>query len=245
MAWMTDEEWEYTQDCKDKKITARSARNKRTHNGKGGAVKFPSDYLSKKELKAMNGPVESYRMNDPMSWDEFKRLPDDLKVTYVKALREKYKVPDSALAEAMGVSTHVFGKWMRCYGLGAGKGSGAAGRHWYNTPEHDQFVAWWNGVSIEAVDSNSEDANETVKEAEAAAYCDNDIAVTKDDVKENGNMWPENKKTDKMRCETHCAVPLHGAMTFEGPIDDILRTIGMLLSGQNVHINIDWNLMKE
>lgn len=243
MPWMTDEEYEYTQDCKEKKITARSARHMRTHNGKSGAVKLPSDYLSKKELRNMNGPVESYRMNDPMTWEQFKKLPDDLKVTYVKALREKYKVPDSALAEAMGISTQVFGKWMRCYGLGTGKGSGAAGRHWYGTYEHNQFVAWWNGVNLE----------ETVKEAEAAAYCDNDIVTT--EAVANAIPMKTVEETEAQKYapiddvlkhgETRCVVPSNGYMTFEGNIDDILRSVRTLLDGRKVHIKVEWDLMEE
>lgn len=47
---MTDEKYEFLQDCRDKKITARSARSTRTHCGKGGAVKFPSDYMSKRRF---------------------------------------------------------------------------------------------------------------------------------------------------------------------------------------------------
>lgn len=45
---MNDIEYEFTKDVIEKKITARSARSTRTHNGKRGAVKFPSDYKTKK-----------------------------------------------------------------------------------------------------------------------------------------------------------------------------------------------------
>lgn len=85
---MKDEEFLFHSDCHEKKVTARSARNTRTHNGKRGKVKFPSDYLTKKEIKAMSGEVKSYRLNEPMSWREFKAMPDDIKVTYIKLLRE-------------------------------------------------------------------------------------------------------------------------------------------------------------
>lgn len=247
MAWMSDEEWEYKQDCKDKKITARSARNKRTHNGKGGAVKLPSDYLSKKELKAMNGPVESYRMNDPMSWEEFKKLPDDLKVTYIKALREKYKVPDSMLADSMGVGRPVFSKYMKCYGLSLGSATANAGRRWYNTPDHDRFVAWWNGVKLETVDSNSEDVEESVVDIPVETVETVDEPVEPADVQESVEDSPAPKNADKTesRCETRCAVPTYGCMTFEGNIDDILRSVGTLLSGRNVHIKVEWDLLEE
>ena len=60
---MKDEEYLFHQTCREQKNIARSARNKRTHNGKGGRVKFPSDYMTKKELQKMNGEVKSYRLN--------------------------------------------------------------------------------------------------------------------------------------------------------------------------------------
>ena len=81
---MKDETYAFISDVKDKKITARSARHTRTHCGKGGRVRFPSDNLSKKELQKMNGECKSFRLNDPMVWKEFKSMPDDLKITYIK-----------------------------------------------------------------------------------------------------------------------------------------------------------------
>lgn len=140
MAWLADEVHEFYEDCKDKKITARSARSSRTHCGKRGQVKFPSDYMTPKEREAMNGKCVSYRMNDPITWDEFKTWPDEHKVTYIKLLRKKYQVPDSALAGAWGLCksalTKPFAK------LGLNKGEGAGPRNW----DKEGFYAWWNGV---------------------------------------------------------------------------------------------------
>lgn len=100
---MTGEKFLFVSDVNEKKRTARGIHNKRAHNGKGGAVKFPSDYLSRKEKQAMNGEVKSFRMNEPMLWAEFKAMPNDLKVVYIKALRERYEVPDKEIFKMMGV----------------------------------------------------------------------------------------------------------------------------------------------
>ena len=64
---MTDEKFVFTSDVADKKRTARGAHNKKAHAGKGGKVKFPADYMTKKELTAMSGEVKSYKMNSPLS----------------------------------------------------------------------------------------------------------------------------------------------------------------------------------
>ena len=63
---MTDEKFVFVSDVAEKKRTARGSHNKRTHCGRGGTVRFPSDNMTRKELSKMNGEVKSYRMNDPM-----------------------------------------------------------------------------------------------------------------------------------------------------------------------------------
>lgn len=103
MPRLPDEQWAMIEDSIDKKRIAASAFKQRTHCGKGGC-NLPSDFRTKKELKAMNGEVKIYRMNDPMSWDEFKEMPDDYKKLYIKGLRNKFNVPDQHIAEMFNVS---------------------------------------------------------------------------------------------------------------------------------------------
>ena len=100
---MTDEKYTFITDVAEKKRTARAAFNKRTHNGKGAKVRFPSDYLSNKERNEMNGEVREYRMNSPITYSEFKKYPDDLKKNYVKRLRDMFDVSDTDIAAMMGV----------------------------------------------------------------------------------------------------------------------------------------------
>lgn len=114
---MKDETYAFIQDVREKKATARSARNKRTHNGKSGRVKFPSDYMTKKEIKAMSGEVKSYRLNEPMNWKEFKAMPDDIKVSYISLLRQKYNAPDSHICKMMGTNTCSFSQEMHRLGI--------------------------------------------------------------------------------------------------------------------------------
>lgn len=72
---VTDEKYLFLTDCAEKKRTAHSCHNRKTHAGKGGRVRLPHNNLTKKELEAMNGEVKSYRLNDPMTWREFSLLP--------------------------------------------------------------------------------------------------------------------------------------------------------------------------
>ena len=101
---MNDETFVFHQEIREKKTAARSAHNKRTHTGKRGAVKFPTDYMTKKELAKMSGEVKAYRLNDPMSWAEFKAMPEDIQTSYIKNIRDKFNVPAYKIGEMFGVS---------------------------------------------------------------------------------------------------------------------------------------------
>ena len=83
MSRLTDEQKEFIADCKDKTRTACGSHNKRSHCGKSGGIKFPSDSLTEKQKRAMNGKVVTYNINEALTDDEFKKLPDDIKKLYV------------------------------------------------------------------------------------------------------------------------------------------------------------------
>ena len=215
---MKDETYLFISDCRDKKNIARSARNKRTHNGKGGRVKLPSDYMTKKELKAMNGEVKSYRLNEPMSWKEFKAMPDDIKVTYIKLLREKFNCFDTAIAEIMGVNKATFSIEIKRLGLGHGEKHG--GRRTWN--ERDAFYAWASGAKVVA-----EQPEEPIPEGPVA--------------EESVDEWHEIPKEEVARIAFgNPAIPCQGNLTFEGNVEDILKSVRMILGNSNVRINICW-----
>lgn len=134
---MTDEKYLFISDCREKKQTARSAG---AMNKKHRAVRLPSDYLSRKEIKAMSGKVESYRMNDPMTWDEFKAMPQDLQRDYITLIRERFGVSDSAIDRMFGVSQTGFANKIVKLGLGKGKNCGVSNK------DKDGFLKWANGV---------------------------------------------------------------------------------------------------
>ena len=223
MAWLPDEQYEFIKDSMDKKNVARSARSTRTHCGKRGAVKFPSDYKTKKELNAMNGEVKSYRMNDPMTWTEFKELPDDLKVIYIKALREKFNVPDAAIAEMMGVPAYTLSRYFKYYGLARGKVAGG------NTPwQKEAFLAWAHGGDPEAVSENEEEVVEemTFEDLEASESVVEPVEET------------ENSNEDST--ERVCASPVTGSVTFVCDADQALNMLAMILGTHKVDLTVDW-----
>lgn len=150
---MTDEEYIFRTECAEKKRTARGSFNRLSHAGKGGRVKMPSDYMTKKERDKMNGEVQSYALHCPMKWEHFKRMPDDLKHEYLSAIINKYNPQREALAKMFGITPNTLYVTCREVGISFQNGGARKGRN-------DAFWAWVNG----ATEAKQETAPEIAEE---------------------------------------------------------------------------------
>jgi DNA-binding transcriptional regulator YiaG len=103
-------------------------------------MKTAADYMTQKQLRALNSEVKTYRMGSPMNWEEFSTMPDDLKKMYIKNLRKKFNVPDEELAMAMGVELAVFTEDLKSIKLSPRI---SEDRDWYGTDECGRFQTWW------------------------------------------------------------------------------------------------------
>lgn len=139
---MTDEEYIFRTECAEKKRTARGSFNRLSHAGRGGRVKMPSDYMTKKERDKMNGEVQSYNLNSPMKWMQFKRMPDDIQREYINSLIEKFDPQQTAIAEMLGVSAGTLNKLCR-ERLGISFERGGA----HGEGRNAAFWAWVNGAT--------------------------------------------------------------------------------------------------
>lgn len=99
---MTDEEYLFRSDIKDKKAAGRGAFHK--VRGGGKYVRMPSDNLTKEEREKMNGEVFTYNLNKPMVWKEYKTLPRHIRKEYCETLMSRYNVGPKALSIMFGVT---------------------------------------------------------------------------------------------------------------------------------------------
>jgi hypothetical protein len=223
MAWYSDEEYLFRKDSIEKKITARSARSTRTHNGRRGPVKLPSDFMTAKEIRAMNGECKSYPMNKAITWDEFKSWPDEHKVTYIRLLREKFNCPNNALAEMFDVHPTTLNGYLKCLGLGVGKGGSVSGKRTWNK---EGFLAWRHGIDAKAVK-------------------DSETPIENEEAEEN-NEPVEDVTAAPAICNVHHlpVIPKGGTMVFENNhADDALDTIKTLLSNVRVNLTVSWEFV--
>lgn len=234
---MTDEKYTFVQDVREKKVTGYSARKRRTHGGKRGRVKFPSDHLTKKELLRMSGECKSYRLNEPMKWAQFKEMPDDLKITYIKLIREKYNADGKSIAEMLGVCSATATKEFRRLGIGEGKTRGH-----YTKWDKEGFLAWCHGVSLPAEEIPVAEPAEVKSLGEQVQELEEELLNLQEEPvsEEVQEIEPEIVKEEPAK-----VVPKAGNMIFEGTAQDVLKTVAVLLGGANVRINLTWTLVED
>lgn len=85
----------------------------------------------------MNGEVQSYNLNSPMKWAQFKRMPDDIKREYLSTIISKYNPQQKALAEMFGVSRNTVCFMFKELGIPF-RGNVSETR----TGRNDEFWAW-------------------------------------------------------------------------------------------------------
>ena len=244
MALLPDEQYVMISDSIEKKKIAHSSHNRKTHCGRGGRVKFPSDYLSKKELKAMNGDVKSYNLNRPMTWKEFRSMPKDLQAMYIKKLRNEFGVPDIVLSKAMGICKSSFSRAMSDLNLSLGKNAGAKNKQWFDSEKSFKFFEYWNKFNKEkAVEEDSvEDEAEAVEETDISKEIPNDYMIDNIDISEIN--YGVGVTVDHVAEPEHIAIPTGGRLSFDCKFDDAVKVLESILSGTNVRLNVDWVVVK-
>jgi len=137
----------FDHDVRDRANVARSARCKKASVKGPRGCTLPSDYLTDAQKRKLNGPVESFRLDKPMSLEEFRRLPDDLKKEYILGLQREYRASDIMIADLFGVTRGAVWLWRRDLSIPAlGKGKVAA----VGSEHQRAWLAWlWGETNTE------------------------------------------------------------------------------------------------
>ena len=112
---MTDEEYLFRQDVKEKSITARSSH--KMGSARRRKCSFSTDRMTQKEWEKMNGPVYTVKLDEPMTWEAFLAQPKGLQEKYVDGILEKYKIGPSALGRMFGICGTSCSKHLRKLGI--------------------------------------------------------------------------------------------------------------------------------
>lgn len=115
--WLSDEEYVFRQDIREKKSIGRGSRCKK-NGSKSKKCTLPSDYLTRKEKMAMSGEVKTYDMRKFYTYEEFKQFPGDIQLQYLNSLINRYDVTIAAIAgELFHITPTGLYKYLRKHAL--------------------------------------------------------------------------------------------------------------------------------
>jgi hypothetical protein len=187
-------------------------------------------------------------MNDPMDYQSFKELPDDLKEIYLNNIITKYNTPLTVISQARGVGHTALSQLIARIDLNVKSVRKSGNTKW----DKEGFYNWWNG---------GETSNET--EDELIAENDTPEITMIEEVRAPVNadaekMYADFKKSiadiNPVPVPIICANPYHnipvipksGSMTFEhNHADDALTTIKSLLCNLRVNITVTWECVND
>ena len=132
---------DFDYDAMQKKRIAHGAAHMK-HNRKGCSL--PSDILTAAQKRRLNGPVNTYKLDEPMTWESFKAMPEDLQKQYILNLQNTYQANDKMIGKMFGKSDVTVGEYRKKLGINS------IGRtmipHDKKTVRDAKWAAFCNGV---------------------------------------------------------------------------------------------------
>ena len=89
---------DFDYDAMQKKRIARGA-SRMKRGSKSKKCTLPSDYLTDAQKRRLNGPVSTYKLDEPMNWESFNAMPEDLQKKYILRLQENYGANDEMIGK--------------------------------------------------------------------------------------------------------------------------------------------------
>lgn len=212
---MGDAEFVFKSDVSEKKRIGNSAFTKK--GGRGSRkCSLPSDYLTKKQLKERNGKVVSIKLNEPMSWNDFRHLSHDLQLEYIRNLKSKYEARNCDIANMFGIDPKCFSAHIAAHLPEIKQNHRGGGTRVMS----DKWAAFMNAPSEEPIadfvdDIFPEDSLPSEAENEAPA------------------------ETSSVKQDDTGVVLRNGSLFFEGfPYDVFVEAVKVLGNQKKYHINL-------
>lgn len=108
---MTDEAYAFRETEKERKRLARGAFSKK-NGSRSKYVSLPSDKLTEKQRRELNGTLYSYDISKPMDWSTFVYMPLDIQREYLINLCKDHSGRLKDAAEMFGIAAGSLGNYI-------------------------------------------------------------------------------------------------------------------------------------
>ena len=193
----------------------------------------------------MSGECKSYRLNEPMTFAEFRDMPEDIQKTYINLLRQKWNAPVAAIAKMMGTDRANLSRYLHNMGFE----NFPHGNHKWDKMS---FAEWCYGVpNVEDCQSVQEEVKEETPVEETPADVEQAVQIPEvpyETVEETAVEVPSVKVNlikEEGSSSINWAIPASGTLTFKGTACEIMNTINRLLGNANVALEVQWTVLED
>lgn len=219
---------DFDYDAMQKKRIARGAMHMK-RGSKSTKCNLRQDNMTAAQLRRLNGPVSTYKMDEPMTKESFKAMPEDLQKQYIRGLQEMYQATDGMLGEMFGASSVTVLGWRRKLGIDALPNSRVS--PYEHTIRHAKWEAFCNGVvggkpgepgepktvEVPVAEAAVEEANETFLDEKLAEF-DEPVLFEDFDIQDHSD--PETVHAGTL-IPVYTPVPSRLDVTYIEDIDDM------------------------
>lgn len=171
-------------DAMQKKRIAQGAKHK---VGRRSGCTLPSDNLTEAQKRKLNGPVVTLKLDEPMTWKDFKALPEDKRRLYAEHIEDLYNPSWKQWGQLFHTHPNTVRQHFIRYTIADARGWGAS----TTRADRARWDAFCNGVvggrpgtpantAIEAADDTVEPADDAVETEEPV---ENAVPITPGKVK--------------------------------------------------------------
>lgn len=109
-------ERELSAEIRQRKSIGQQAKHKK-NGSRSKKCRLPSDHMTKKQLKGLSGECMTYNLSKPMSWEEFKKMPEDLQAQYLRKLHDEHCADMIRAAEMFGIAQGSLANYIGRHGI--------------------------------------------------------------------------------------------------------------------------------
>ena len=126
---------DFDYDVREKKRIASGARARKC-GSKSKRCTLPSDYLTAKQKKGLNGEMKTYNLSAPMNYIQFRDMPEDLQKEYLTKLYVDWRISLTEISKMFKCSPETVRHACRQFGISTKmrgqRATNAQMRHWYD-----------------------------------------------------------------------------------------------------------------
>lgn len=135
---MTDEKFVFIEDLRDRKSVSRGSLHKK-RGSKSKKCTLPSDFLTPAQKRKMNGEVNMYKIGQPISWQEFKSYPQEMRQKWVDTFYDQFGCATGGMSLVFGLKPASISYWFDKNGVTS------PGKSPIDSEKKEKILAWMNG----------------------------------------------------------------------------------------------------